>query len=100
MKHTLHNAHYCRSALCKASGLMFSTPKTIIMEFKHDTLVPLHMLFVFFSIEALYLNAKKKVVEKGRLFPFGYYHPKHKCRYLVEIPGKTNIKVGDVVRFK
>ena len=100
MKHVIHNAIFCRSTWSRVRGLMFSMKKTLVFPFSQYRLETLHMLFVFFPIEALYLDSKKKVLEKGHLFPFGYYHPKHKCRYIVEIPRKTNIKVGDVVTFK
>ena len=100
MKREIHNAMFCRSTWSKIRGLMFSPKKTLVFAYKNDAMVPLHMLFVFFPIEAIYLDSKKKVLEKGYLLPFGFYHPKHKARYIVEIPRKTNIKVGDVVTFK
>ena len=54
----------CRSQLSKSLGLMFRLkPKTLIFYFKKEKLVPLHMVFVFFPIDIIYLDSKKKIVE-------------------------------------
>ncbi len=59
----------------------------------------IHMLFVFFPICAVYLDAGKKVVDmKNNLKPFSLnYTPKKKARFLVELPvqaGKA-VSLGD-----
>lgn len=91
----------CTSGWSKFRGLMFSKRKTLIFEFKEDTNVPLHMLFVFFPIDVLFLNEKKTVLEvKKNFMPFTFYSPKHKARYVIEIPSPTDFAVGDVVTFK
>ena len=48
----------------------------------------IHMLFVFFPIDAVFLNSKKKVVDIARnLRPFILnYTPKKAAKYIVELP--------------
>lgn len=89
------------------TGLMFSKPKTMIFAFDQETWlfekdpkVSVQCWFVFYPLDVLYLNANKQVVEKVNLKPFRTYTPQHRARYVVEIPGRTNIQVGDSVSFK
>lgn len=96
--------------LCKGisryTGLMFSFKKrTLIFEFKKERIIPVHMFFVFFPIDLIYLDKNKKVVEiKRNLKPFSFYRPKNKAKYLIEAPvkaiGETRAEVGDILDFK
>ncbi len=80
---------------------MFSPKKILVFAFNKDTHVPLHMLFVFFPIDVLYLNKNKQVIEVKQNFkPFTFYTPKVKARYVVELPYRTHASVGDSVTFK
>lgn len=94
----------CTSFLSKLKGLMFSRQKNIIFAFEKERLVALHMWFVFFPIDVVYLDAKKRVVEiiEGFL-PFGYYSPKNKAKYVLELKKgsvrKGDIEIGDVIEF-
>ncbi len=88
----------------KALGLMFSKPKTLIFIFKKEKIIPLHMLFVFYPIDILFLNQNKKIVEiKENLKPFTFYTPKNKAKYVIELPNqtiqKTNTELGDTISF-
>jgi len=89
----------------KALGLMFSfSPKTLVFEYGKEQLVPLHMFFVFFPIDVIYLNAGKRVVETASLKPFTFYNPKEKAKYVVELPAgtitATKTKKRDVIGFE
>ena len=75
----------CDSFWSKARGLMFSRRKNLIFVFDDEKRRSLHMLFVFFPIEVLFLNKYKRVVEKARLSPFSFYNSKQKAKYVVEI---------------
>ena len=63
----------------------------------------IHMLFVFYPINVLFLDSDKKVVDmKKRLKPFTFYSPKQKSKYIIELPVETDvsfIKINDVVSF-
>ena len=62
----------------------------------------LHMLFVFFPIDVLFLDKNKKVVDIKKNFkPFSYYAPKVRAEFVIELPvGRLkNTKIGDEISF-
>lgn len=69
---------------------MFSSKKDdfalifdMIVSMRHS----LTMMFVFYSIDVIFLNEKKEIVEeKKSLKPFSMYTPKQKARYIIEMP--------------
>lgn len=81
----IKNCVVCKNFFSKARGLMFSKPKNLVFEFDKPKIVSLHTFFVFFPIDALFLDHKKKVVEKTTMRPFSFYTPKKKAKYVVEI---------------
>ncbi len=94
----------CKSVFSKARGLMFSKQKSLVFVFKKERVVSLHMLFVFYKIDVLFLDKNKKVVEiKEGLKPFGFYFPKNPCCYVLELKKgtikKSKTSVGDSIEF-
>ncbi|MAG38517.1 hypothetical protein CMO90_00335 [Candidatus Woesearchaeota archaeon] len=96
----------CNSDFAKARGLMFSrkTDKALIFPFRKSKRISLHMFFVFFSIDVLFLDEKKIVVELKNCFkPFTFYFSKRKVKYVVELPvntiKRTKTIVGDKIGF-
>lgn len=92
-----------QSIWLKAKGLMFTRKikdKCLIFEFDHDRKVGLHMLFVFYPIDVLFLDKDRRVVEMKRNFrPFTAYDPKNEARYVIELPeGKAeSIRTGNII---
>ena len=86
-------------------GLMFSREKkSLIFVFKKEKIVPLHMFFVFYSIDVLFLNKNNIVVEiKENFKPFSFYNPKNKAKYIIEMPKnivkETKTELGDKIEF-
>ncbi len=78
----------CKSAWSKACGLMFSRRKNLMFVFDDEKQRSLHMLFVFFPIDVLFLDKNKKIIEKTRLMPFSFYKSKEKAKYVIEIAEK------------
>ena len=95
----------CKSSLSKSLGLMFrAKPESLVFVFKDEKIIPLHMFFVFFPIDVLYLNKKKQVVEIKKDFkPFTFHTPRKKALYVVELPaGSIKISrtaLGDKIFF-
>lgn len=99
----------CKNHFCKAKGLMFTSAnavddKALIFDFASEKKISLHMLFVFYPIDVIFLDKKKKVVETTTLKPFCLaYVPKRKAKYVIEckkgslIRGKVH--VGDFLKF-
>jgi len=97
----------CTSPLQKARGLIFRRrikDEAYLFIFEKEAYVPLHMLFVFFPIDVLYLDGRKKVVEMKECFaPFAFYQPQKKARYVIELPAGTvkisRTRIGDAISF-
>jgi uncharacterized protein len=97
-----NKAEICKSSLSKAVGLMFSkkSDKGLIFVFEKEQIVPLHMFFVFYPIDVLFLDKNRKVLEIKRNFkPFTCYTPKNKAKYLIELLDCRNTVVGDKLAF-
>ncbi len=102
-------AKICRNFFSKALGLMFSSEKKVenralVFAFSEPRKIALHMLFVFYPIDVLFLDDKKRVVELATLKPFciGYISGK-KSKYVIECKNgtiaKTKTKIGDEINF-
>ncbi len=99
------NTKICKSIFSKTFGLMFSLKrKSLIFIFREEKIIPLHMLFVFYPIDVLFLDKNKKVVEAKKNFkPFSFHATKKKAMYVVELPKglikKSGTKLGDRIDF-
>lgn len=83
---------------------MFSKQKNLIFPFNKEKIIPLHMWFVFYPIDVIYLDKNKKIVEiKENFKPFSYFSPKNKAKYVIELKNgkvsKTSSKKGDYIEF-
>ncbi|MBW2996809.1 DUF192 domain-containing protein [Candidatus Woesearchaeota archaeon] len=104
------NCKLCRSAWSKAKGLMFTREGSVkrnalVFEFGRAMTQSLHMFFVFYPIDVLFLDEKRKVVEIKQDFkPFSIYTSKRKARYVVELPRsavrRSKTGLGDVIRWR
>jgi uncharacterized membrane protein (UPF0127 family) len=97
------NCIKCKTILSKTFGLMFSKKKDLIFIFDKEKIVPLHMVFVFFKINVLFVNKNYIIVDKKKDFlPFTFYTPKKKAKYVIEICFNNfeNITIGDKLEFK
>lgn len=96
----------CDSLFSKATGLMFKSKveAPLVFNFKKEKRHGLHMFFVFCSIDVLFLNKKKKVVDvKENFKPFTFYTPKEKCGYVIELEQgsikESKTGIGDQISF-
>lgn len=100
--------HYelCETAFSKFRGLMFEpSPKTLIFRFNRELRISIHMFFVFFPIDLLFLDSKKSIIEmKESLKPWKIYKSINKAKFVIELPGdtikNTRTKVGDRLYFR
>jgi uncharacterized protein len=93
----------------KMCGLMFKKPLQVdeayLFVFDKDKKVPIHMLFVFFPIDAIWIDSSHTIVDlKSRILPFTphVYH-KGKASFLLELPSGTikqhKLRLMDKVEF-
>ena len=71
---------------------------------KKESFVSLHMFFVFFKIDVLFLDKNKKVVDlKKNFLPFTIYNPKKRAMFVIELPSntidRTNTMLNDYISF-
>lgn len=101
-------ASYCKTIYSQAKGLMFSKPlkdQCLVFVFKNSKKTVLHMFFVFFPIDIVFLNNKKRVVEvMENVKPFTpFIKSKNKAKYIIELPSRTINKsktnINDLIEF-
>ncbi|QQG38737.1 MAG: DUF192 domain-containing protein [Candidatus Woesearchaeota archaeon] len=90
----------CADSLSQAIGLMFSRQKNILFKFDKEDLHSIHMLFVFYPLDIVWIN-KNKVVDVKKAYPFiSYLIPKTKAKYVLETSLNSGIKIGDKFSWK
>lgn len=93
----------CYGMFSQLRGLMFSKRKNLVFVFDKERNVSLHNWFVFFPIDVLFLDSRKRIVEiKMRLRPFGFYFAKKKVKYVIELgkpKDKRLYRIGDGLEF-
>jgi len=90
----------CESIWSKARGLMFSKKKNLVFVFDKEKRIALHMLFVFFPIDVLFLDKEKRIIEiKNNFRPFSFYTSENKAKYVVELTENNDYNIGDKVNF-
>ena len=75
----------CKNSFSKAIGMMFSRKnKTLFFVFKKEKMISLHMFFVFYPIDVLFLNKNKKVVQlKENFKPFRILIAEKPAKYII-----------------
>ncbi len=81
----------CNTTLKRATGLMFRRRIKdcgYIFSFKKDVIAGIHMFFVFFPIDIVWLDKEKRIVEmRENVKPFTpSVIPEKKCRFFIELP--------------
>ena len=97
----------CKTVLSRSKGLMFSPKKAnraVVLVFPNEQKVDLHMFFVFFPIDVIFLDKRKRVVEMKKNFePFTTYVTHKKAKYAVEVSvgtiTETKTRLGDQFAF-
>jgi len=98
---------YAETFFDKARGLMFAMPpkdKGLLIDCKEESRIgsTIHMLFVFFPLDILWLNKKKQIVYIKTVFPFTPLAiPKKPAKYVLELPKgyKIRFKINDKLKF-
>ena len=107
-KTLIQNTKKASSAWARFKGLMFEKKKKfdygLIFELDSETKIgaSIHMMFVFFPIDIIYLNSKKVVIDKKTVKPWILnYTPKQAAKYFIETPvGATKVKIWDKLDWK
>ncbi len=98
----LAQVEHCKNIWQKAIGIMFrwKIDKPLVFYFEYEHIIPLHMFFCLFPIDVIFLDSKKRVVEKATLRPWQVYIPKKKAKYVIEMEaGSAKVKIREKVEF-
>lgn len=101
----VNNSKICKTFLSKTIGLMFSRKIEdygLIFHFEKEEKISLHMFFVLYPIDVLFLDKNKKIIEIKRNFrPFGIFEPKEKSKFIIELPSNSTrgTRIGDTIEF-
>ncbi|MBS3132659.1 DUF192 domain-containing protein [Candidatus Woesearchaeota archaeon] len=94
------------SLLSRSMGLMFSKPEqaALVLKFEREERISLHMMFVFYPIDVIFVNKRLQVVDvKENLRPFDTYSSGRKALYAIELPKgtvkDTKTKAGHRIEF-
>jgi uncharacterized membrane protein (UPF0127 family) len=101
-----HKVRFCKTSFSKFKGLMFSKKlfdEGLVFIFDKPKKISLHMFFVFFPIDVLWLDEHKHVIELKENFKPFTIHNGVESKYVIELPegviARGNIKKGDRIRF-
>ena len=96
----------CKNLLSKILGLMFTLkPKTLLFSWGKEKKRNIHMFFVFFPIDVLWLNKEKEVISiKEKLMPFSLAKVSKPAKYIIELPQgiikRTKTEIYDLIKIK
>jgi uncharacterized protein len=91
----------CESTFSKMKGLMFTLkPKALVFVNNNEIPTPIHMMFMFYPIDVIWLDKDKKVVHIQKLKPW-QFSESITAKYVVELPeGKAKgTSVGNQFTF-
>lgn len=102
-----YKAKVCDDFFSKLRGLMFSKKlkegECIILSNDYESRInsAIHMLFVFFPLDVIFLDSEKKVVDVRKANPFvSLIIPRKRAQHVVEMnAGENLLKIGDKVSF-
>jgi len=107
---TIIYARFCKDFFSQARGLMFQTPlkndQGLLIDRGKESITKssIHMLFVFFPIDVVWLDNKRRVVDKREnIKPFTpLVVPRKATQFILELPQgmSKNIELGDIFEFK
>jgi len=102
------DVEFAQNVLSQTKGLMFkkSIPDNYALVFvlAKSRVVSIHMLFVRFSTDVLFLDENKRIVKTAQLRPWiGLTSSSEKIKYIIEIPAggieKHGLDVGEYLSF-
>ncbi len=96
-----------RTVLSQALGLMFRkkipSDYSMIFVLKKPSYVGIHMLFVFFPIDVIFLDEEKRIMGLSSLKPWLGFKAMNNVRYVIEMKAGTiekfNLSTGGQMEF-
>ena len=77
---------------------------SVLFPFPTARRVCIHMYFVFFSLDILWLDKDCTVIAQKTLKPWSNHTPKESATYILELPAGTcqslGVRIGDTLKFE
>ena len=94
----------CTTILSQGIGLMFRTRIVpLLFTLKRAQRITIHSFFMLKTIDIIFLDDEKTVVDMTTLKPWTWYIPKEKVTYVIEVPEGTILSTktgkGDELTF-
>ncbi len=107
-KEIAKNVEFARTILQQTLGMMFrkgiSPDYSMIFILKKPASIIIHMLFVFFPIDVIFLDEKKKISGLAGLAPFTGFKGMKNIRYVIEMKAgaieQYNLSIGGQMEFE
>jgi uncharacterized membrane protein (UPF0127 family) len=87
-------------------GLSFSRKKNMLFKMSYEEKWPFWMFGVSYSLNLIFMNRDKEVVDIKRAEPLSLdfrtwktYIPKTSCKYVLESPFDLKIRIGDMLNW-
>lgn len=99
------HAKECKTILSQGIGLMFQTNITpLLFILKRPQRITIHTFFMLKTIDIIYLDENKKVLETITLKPWRWNKPREKVKYIIEVPEgtikRTKTRNGDIIKLE
>lgn len=98
VNNTIIHAKLCNNPFTRALGLLFSYKKSALLIANKESRLEtsIHTFFMLNSIDVIWLDKDKKILEIKTMKQFSHHTPKSKAKYVLEIPSKTFDKINSV----
>ncbi len=107
-KEIAKNIEFAKTLLTRMTGLMFRkcipSESAMIFVLKKPSSINVHMLFVFFPIDVIFLDEAKKISGFARLNPWTGYKAMENVKYVIEMNAgaieKNKLSIGGQMEFE
>src|SRR3989338_7322397 len=85
----------CTTILSQGIGLMFRTRIVpLLFTLKRVQRITIHSFFMLKTIDVIFLDENKKVLETITLHPWTWHRPQEKTKYVIEVSTGTIERTG------
>ncbi len=91
INNTTIQAKLCNNLFSRAFGLLFTYKKSALLVASKESRLAtsIHTFFMLNSIDVIWLDKDKNIIDIKTMKPFQHHTPKHKAKYVLEVPSNT-----------
>lgn len=92
-------AELAEGILSKMKGMRFRSEERMLFEFRKRKPI-IDMLFVPTSLQLVFMDEEKQVVDIRKAKPWRFYRPGKPAKYLLESTEPLDVEIGDQLEFE